>query len=206
LGLVVTALINAKYTGVKINFRAWRSIALCVVGIAAFVTLAALFSNEPELSNHRVVVVLITLVLLLVIVGGAYLFFSRYMTPLAIIFLSGVIHGFDANLIKSIVSRVESNQIDLLTLLCAVGLVTGYSFGFYLTQKSYSVASPDVVLSGLTVLDPMVAVIAGVALLEEAAGAPSWSFAVAALIGLVAIGGVVGLERNASQLLRDGPD
>lgn len=50
-------------------------------------------------------------------------------------------------------------------------------------------------VAGLTVVDPFVAVILGITVLDEAANAPAWSFVVLAVAGAAAMWGVWSLAR-----------
>ena len=60
-------------------------------------------------------------------------------------------------------------------MLCGVGLAAAGLGGFYLVQTAYAVGPPDLVIAGLTVVDPIVAVGIGVIVLGEAQNAPLWA-------------------------------
>ena len=50
-------------------------------------------------------------------------------------------------------------------------------------------------VAGLTVVDPTIAVVLGITILGEAAGAPLWAFFAFVAAGAVAVGGVFALSR-----------
>ena len=76
------------------------------------------------------------------------------------------------------------------------------ALGGYFVQNAYSAGSADLVIAGLTVVDPIVAVTIGVVVLHEAAGAP-WIAAVLFLVaGAVAIAGVFMLAKHHPQSRR----
>ena len=66
-------------------------------------------------------------------------------------------------------------------------------------QTAYSVGSPDLVIAGLTVVDPLVAVSIGIFVLGEASDAPVWAFVVWAIAGATAIYGVFQLAKHHPQ-------
>ena len=65
-----------------------------------------------------------------------------------------------------------NGTFDWLTVLAIVGVVVAASLGGYFVQNAYSSGSADLVIAGLTVVDPIVAVGIGVIVLGEASGAP----------------------------------
>jgi hypothetical protein len=62
-------------------------------------------------------------------------------------------------------------------------------------QTARTVNEPQVVVAGLTVVDPFIAVILGITVIQEAMGAPLWSFAAFAIAGAAAMSGVWALSR-----------
>ena len=94
-----------------------------------------------------------------------------------------MLYGFVATLAKVVINRV-GNEIagvtgggtfEWLTIVCIVGLLLAAALGAYFVQTAYSVGSPDLVIAGLTVVDPLVAVAIGIAVLGEAAQVPLWA-------------------------------
>jgi drug/metabolite transporter (DMT)-like permease len=83
-----------------------------------------------------------------------------------------------------------------LTYLCLLGIVLAGSLGQYLQQSAFSSGSPEVVVAGLTVIDPIVGASIGLAALGEATGTPLWAFIVFAVAGVAAVFGVVRLSRR----------
>ena len=71
--------------------------------------------------------------------------------------------------------------------------------GAYFVQNAYASGPPDLVIAGLTVVDPLVAVVIGIVVLDEASQAPLWAIGVFVLAGAIAIWGVFLLARNHPQ-------
>jgi drug/metabolite transporter (DMT)-like permease len=113
---------------------------------------------------------------------------------------AGFIYGFVATLAKVIINRVQNGNVEWLTILCGVALLAGAALGAYFVQNAYSSGPPDLVIAGLTVIDPMVAIGIGIVVLGEAAGAPLWAVAGFVVAGGLAVWGVLQLARHHPQL------
>jgi hypothetical protein len=81
---------------------------------------------------------------------------------------AGVLYGFVATLAKVVIQRIYQQQFELLTILCLIALIGAVSLGGWFVQNAYSSGPPDLVIAGLTVIDPLVAVSIGIVVLGEA--------------------------------------
>jgi hypothetical protein len=202
--LVISALISAHGTDKRLGAPAIRAIVLCVSAVIVFVTVAALTTHVAPIHNRNVIVVLILVGSVVLILGGAFLLGRKRLTRTFYVIASGVLFGFVATLAKVIIGRVETVveahhspfAVGGLTYLCVVGIVVAGTLGQYLQQSAFTSGSPEVVVAGLTVVDPIVGATVGLAALGEAASAPVWSFFVFAVAGAVAVLGVVRLSRS----------
>jgi drug/metabolite transporter (DMT)-like permease len=201
--LVITALITARSTHEKLGTATVRAITICVVAVVAFVTVAALTTHVAAIHNRNVVVVLVIVGTVVVVLGGTFLLRRRSLTRIFYVIASGILFGFVATLAKVIIGRVETVvaahdspfAVGGLTYVCLFGIIVAGSLGQYLQQSAFSSGSPEVVVAGLTVIDPIVGASVGLAALGEAANTPGWSFVVFVASGLVAVFGVVRLSR-----------
>ncbi len=203
VSLVITTLLNARITGVKPTGRSVRSIVACIGGILAFVTIAALVATEEPIDQTQLITILGLLGGVLLISAAVWLLVRKRAKPLFYIAASGIIYGFVATLAKVVISRIQAGDFEWLTLLCLVGLIAATGIGAYFVQTAYSVGPPDLVIAGLTVIDPIVAVIIGIVILQEASTAPWPAFVGFALAGAVAVYGVSSLARNHPQVVLD---
>jgi hypothetical protein len=205
VALVITAVINARISHVKLDSLTIRAMGFCVVGIGAFVTVAAFVATEHVISELQLTVILVLLVFVLLVLGLAFAFFRRRFTAIFYIVAAGVLYGFVATLAKVIINRLLAGNLEWLTLTCAFALVVAMALGMYFVQVAYSVGSPDLVIAGLTVVDPLVAVSIGIFVLGEASGAPLWAHVTFAIAGAVAIYGVFQLAKHHPQTHRRDP-
>ncbi|MFG6445562.1 DMT family transporter [Microbacterium sp. P07] len=206
IALVITTLLNAHVSGHKPTRRSLFAIVLCLAGIFAFVTIAAFFATEHEITPRELWIILAILAVVLVIFCGIWLWRRRQLRALFYISAGGVVYGFVATLAKVVISRIQSDDFDWLTVLCIVGLLVAAGVGSYFVQTSYSVGPPDLVIAGLTVIDPIVAVVIGLVVLGEASTAPGWALVGFAAAGAVAIVGVFLLTRYHPQVISDSQD
>ena len=205
VALVITAVINARVSHVKLDSLTIRAMGFCVVGIGAFVTVAAFVATEHVITELQLTVILVLLVVVLLALGLAFAFFRRRFTAIFYIVAAGVLYGFVATLAKVIINRLLAGNFEWLTLTCAFALVVAMGLGMYFVQVAYSVGSPDLVIAGLTVVDPLVAVSIGIFVLGEASGAPFWALVVWSVAGAVATYGVFQLAKHHPQTHRREP-
>jgi len=206
--LVFTAIFTAVISHRRPSRGAVRAIAVSVLGVAAFVTVAALVTTQHAITDGQLVAVLVTLAVVLAVVLVVWIAARRRrMPPVAWVLLGGVCSAFVATLGKTVVLRVqalfESRSVtfdvtNLLTLGCVVGIGLAGGLSIYLVQRAHAVNRPEVVVAGLTVVDPAVAVVLGITILHEASAAPVWAFLVFAVAGAVAVSGVFLLSRAES--------
>ncbi|WP_245982052.1 DMT family transporter [Mycetocola tolaasinivorans] len=200
IALVVTAIVNSRVTRVKMTRAGIIAIAACVLGIGLFVGIAASVSGEKPVTNEKLITILITLAVVLALLGTMFAIFRTRARALFYIISAGVVYGFVATLAKVVISRVQQQDFDWLTILCVVGLLAGTGLGAYFVQNAYASGPPDLVIAGLTVVDPMVAVAIAVIVLGEADGAPPWAIIGFVVAGAIAVWGVFQLARHHPQV------
>lgn len=211
VGLVITSVLNSRLSGVKLGKRARASIAMCVAGIVAFVTIAAFSAADRPVTDQKLITILVLfgIVFLTTVIT---LIALRYRA-IALLYIvgAGVLYGFVATFAKAVIGRVQQGEFDWLTWVCVFALVAGALVGMVYVQNAYSSGPPDLVVAGLTVIDPLVAVLIGIAVLNEAAGASGWAVFGFIISGAIAVVGVVGLAKfhpqtGQSALVADSAD
>ena len=203
IALVFTAIINARVTKTKPNRATVVAIALCTLGIGVFVTLASTVAHEVPLDDGKLLQVLLVLAVILLVFGTLFWLLRKRHGALNYIVGAGVLYGFVATLAKVVIQRIEQQQFEWLTLICLVGLGVAVMLGSWFVQNAYSSGPPDLVIAGLTVLDPMVAVAIAVVILNEAKSASVGVAAGFALSGVIAVVGVYLLSRVHPEMIRN---
>jgi drug/metabolite transporter (DMT)-like permease len=200
IALVITAVLNARIYKVKLNHASVIAITACVGGVALFVTVAALVAGEKPVTTVDLLTVLIMLGVVLIVFALGFVFFRKRSKALFFILAAGIIYGFVATLAKVVINRIVNENFDWLTVLCVVALLAATGIGAYFVQTAYSSGPPDLVIAGLTVVDPMVAVAIGIVVLDEASNAPLWAVIGFAVAGALAVWGVFQLARHHPQV------
>jgi hypothetical protein len=202
VALVITAMVNARVSHITLDRFAIGAIALCVGGVGIFVAIAAVYAVEREITEIQLLTVLGILGAVMAVLGLAFAVTRRGAGAMFYIIGAGVLFGFVATLAKVVINRILNNNFEGLTVLAIVALLASAALGGYFVQTAYSVGSPDLVIAGLTVVDPLVAVLIGVIVLGEAALIPP-AFAVLAIVaGAIAILGVLQLAKHHPQTHR----
>ncbi len=210
IALVITSIVNARVSHTRLDRPSIRAIAFCVGGVGIFVTIAALTTTSVPLHDTQLVVVLIILAVVLVTAALVFAFFRKKFTMIFYIVGAGILFGFVATLAKVDIDRAHTiiqngfhlHPGDALTVVCLVGLLLAAVLGSYFVQTAYSSGPPDLVVAGLTVIDPLVGVTIGIVVLGEAQGAPAWAAVVFVLAGALAVYGVFQLSKHHPQIRR----
>lgn len=204
LSLVVTALLSRRVSHARVQRLGAVGIAICITGTTAFV-LTASFATTTEPEGPGVVIpvlVLVGFVLLALLAGFATV--RNRMPALAFAVTGGICFGFVATLMKVVLDRCAAavqhgGLIDSTTPFTFLVLISAGAAGLAgisLVQRAYASGSADLVVAALTVVDPLVAVTLGIALLGQAKHAPGWTFALFGLAEIVAVTGVVLMARH----------
>ncbi|ANP72619.1 DMT family transporter [Cryobacterium arcticum] len=199
VALVITAILNARVSRLKLNRASIIAIAMCVGGVGLFVTVAAFTAVDKPVTDANLITILIVLAVVLCAFAAAFAMLRTRFQAIFYIIGAGVLYGFVATLAKVIINRIQNGNFEWLTLVCVAGLLLAAGAGAYFVQNAYSSGPPDLVIAGLTVIDPMIAVGIGIIVLGEASQAPAWAGVLFALAGAVAIWGVFRLAKYHPQ-------
>ncbi|CAD5999610.1 DMT family transporter [Agreia sp. COWG] len=202
VALVMTAFLNARISKVNLDRKSILSIVLCVGGVFMFVLLAAFTARDRPITELQLIVILVILAVVLLAFGAGFIVYRTRMRAVAYIIGAGVLYGFVATLAKVVIKRLQQGDFEWLTVICVVGLLAAFAVGGYFVQTAYSSGPPDLVVAGLTVVDPLIAVGIGILVLGEASMAPWWAMIGYVITGVIAIVGVFGLAKYHPQIER----
>ena len=208
LALVITAILNARLTKTALDRKSIQAIVMCVGGVAIFVTIAALFAQSPPITELQLGIVLILLGVVLVVFGVLFVTRRKRIGAMFYIFGAGVLFGFVATLAKVVIDRIKTlltitdmpSNGEWLLIGCIIAAIVAALLGSYFVQTAYASGPPDLVVAGLTVIDPLVAVVIGIVVLGEAGRVPFWAIIVFVIAGAIAVWGVLALARHHPQL------
>lgn len=209
VALVITAIVNARVSKHRLERGAIRAIVFCVGGVAIFVTVAAFVAREQVVTETQLGIILGVLGGVIVLLALAFVYFRKRAGALFYIIGAGILYGFVATLAKVVINRVANlfagivgGDFEWLTIGCLVAMLAAMALGAYFVQTAYSLGAPDLVIAGLTVVDPLIAVAIGIIVLGEAATAPIWAIPVWLVAGAIAVYGVFQLAKHHPQTHR----
>ncbi|HEX9087985.1 MAG TPA: DMT family transporter [Arthrobacter sp.] len=191
VALVVTTLATARMTRRPPGRRAVTSVALCVAGVGAFVAVAAVFAVDVEVSDRHLITILAMLGVVLVALSVGFGLWRRRWGAVVFTAGAGILFGFVAALAKTVIARLFQGDFEWLSLTCLGGLILAALFGTFLVQNAHARGTPELVVAGLTVIDPLVAVAIGIIILGETGTAPPQAYIAFILSGATAVAGVI---------------
>jgi hypothetical protein len=197
VALVVTTWSSSRATGVRFGKSARRAVWFCVSGIACFVGIAAFVSEEGAVARAQLVQILVTLAVVFAVIVLASRFGATRRSALFYVVGAGVLYGFVATLAKLILDRFVHGTFDGLSVVAVIGVLVAVGTGALFVQSAYACGSVDLVVAGLTVIDPIVAVGIGVLVLDEAVGAPPVAIGGFLAAAGVAVAGVFLLAKRS---------
>lgn len=200
LALIITSMLNARINKVRLDLKTFLAIGMTMFGVGTFVFFAASSATQVRMSDGKLLVIVGILFGLLILFGALFYISKGKVGPLNYIFGAGVLYGFVASLAKVVLLRVSQGDFDLLTLLAAVALISAAILGGWFVQNAYASGPPDLVIAGLTVIDPAVAVGIGIVILGEAAEASLLQIIGFGVAGAIAAAGVVMLSKVHPEL------
>ncbi|MDR6637723.1 DMT family transporter [Paenarthrobacter nitroguajacolicus] len=211
IALVITTVVNAKDQGLTINRATVVAISACVTGSALFVLLAV---NVTQENHHVSAEDELTIVLLLALAVGIFgtlaVLFKHRMNAFVYILGAGVLFGFVAVLTRIIGKHLlDPNGLFLFNVqwYTLIAIVAAGGLGSWFVQSAYSGGPPDLVIAGLTVIDPMVGIAIGIVILGELRPDVHAVMAIAmAAAATLAIVGVIALSRHHPEVTKRKKD
>ena len=171
IALVITAMVNAKETDLTMNRPTVLAIISCMVGSVGFVLLAVTAtSGNQEVTETEAHLIEMILAVVVAIVGLATIFFHKKLGAFFFILGAGGLFGFVAVLVRTIAIAVLSigdSSFFQLPWLAGLSVAVAGLLGSYFVQKAYSKGPPDLVIAGLTVIDPIIGIAIGISILGE---------------------------------------
>lgn len=207
IALVITTIVNSRDQGIRLNRATVVAITCCVAGSALFVLMAV---NVVAENNHANTAQELTVVLLLaaviILFGGALVLFKHRLKAFFYILGSGVLFGFVAVLTRIISRQIfDPNGLFLLNVqwYSVIAIAAAGGLGSWFVQSAYASGPPDLVIAGLTVIDPIVGIAIGIAILGELRDDVPPVVAIAmAGAAILAIVGVIALSRHHPDVVK----
>ncbi|MCQ1947961.1 MULTISPECIES: DMT family transporter [unclassified Arthrobacter] len=200
IALVITTVVNSRDQGLHMNRITVAAITACVAGSMLFVSLAIMVTRSEQVVEPRQeVTIVLILAVVVIFFGGLNVLFGKRLRAIAHILGAGILFGFVAVLTKVIAGDLlNPNGRFLLNVpwYTIVAIAAAGALGSWFVQNAYSSGPPDLVIAGLTVIDPMVGIAIGIGVLHELRpDVPAVAAVAMSVAALIAIVGVVALSR-----------
>ncbi|NVM94718.1 DMT family transporter [Arthrobacter wenxiniae] len=211
IALVITTVVNSRDQGIRLNRATVVAISACVTGSALFVLMAVnVVSENTHVRESEELTVVMLLAVVIVIFGGSLVLFKRRLKAFFFILGAGVLFGFVAVLTRIISRQVfDPNGLFLLNVqwYSIIAIAAAGGLGSWFVQSAYASGPPDLVIAGLTVIDPMIGIAIGITILGElrpdVPPVVAISMAGSALLAIV---GVVALSRHHPDVVQRRAD
>ncbi|WGW13384.1 multidrug transporter [Saxibacter everestensis] len=197
--LIVAVLMGMTLRGLKFKRRVLAAVLVCTVGLGLFVTLSALNAHSPLLTGPEALPVTV-LTLTVSAVFGLVALLRKKSGNLFYIIAAGVLFGCVAASVH-LVGQQLLNGLDTVSWECFIGIIAAGLLGSWFVQTAYASGPPELVIAGLTVIDPIVAVIIGAIVLQEASKVSPVILTLMIVCGACAVGGVLVLSRYHPDVL-----
>lgn len=201
ISLVISVFIAQRTRHLKLTKRIIASVAWCTVGVGLFVLLSALIA-KPQVQQGAEALPLVWATGASIVVFTLVKLTIRALPQLVYVIAGGVLFACVATNTNVVSVQLLTFGVGGVTWLNVVAIVLAGLVGSIFVQSAYASGPPELVIAGLTVIDPIVAVFLGAVILGEAAGAPVWVVVVMSVIGLSACGAVFVLSKYHPDVLR----
>lgn len=201
ISLIVAVLIGMTVRKLKFKRRVLFAVLGCTVGVGLFVTLAAFNATSPALYGSRARYVTIV-TLSLVVIFGIVATVGRRAGHLIRILAAGMLFGCVAASVHLVGQQYFDDGLASVNWEAFIGIVAASLLGTWFVQSAYASGPPELVIAGLTVIDPIVAVLVGAVVLKEGATLPPLVLSLMGVCAAAAVFGVVVLSRYHPDVIR----
>lgn len=207
IAVVITTVLHARIQRLRLNSVTIWAITACVAGSAGFVLIAIVATEEnpaPSVSQeYLTAVVALTATVLFALLAVVV---RRRPSAFVSILGAGVLFGFVAvfvrlasiHLLRGDAGGVAGIPWYQLGIMAGAGLL-----GIYFVQMAHRHGPPDLVVAGLTVVDPMVGVLTGIIVLGELQPDQPWwvGWCMVTAAGIATLG-VIALSRHHPDVIK----
>ncbi|MEO6530573.1 MAG: DMT family transporter [Specibacter sp.] len=207
IALVITTIVNSRDQGIRLNRATVVAITCCVAGSALFVLMAVnVVAENTHVNATQELTVVLLLAVVITLFGGALGLFKSRLKAFFYILGAGVLFGFVAVLTRIISKQIfDPNGLFLLNVqwYSVIAIAAAGGLGSWFVQSAYVSGPPDLVIAGLTVIDPIVGIAIGITILGELRDDVPPVVAIAmAGAAILAIVGVIALSRHHPDVVK----
>lgn len=194
ISLVISVLLGIRYRGLVVGPGLVPAVIGCMLGVAGFVSISAAVSESTAEFGADARILAIA-GLAVACIGLGIILLIRRPHQLLLITGGGILFAFCATNVHVLSTQLLGGTLGAGSILNAIALAAAAGVGSWFVQAAYAAGPPELVIAGLTVIDPIVAVLLGAIILGEAAGASGLVVAGMVACGALACASVGVLSR-----------
>lgn len=194
VALITAVILAVTHRGLALSRTIVIAVGTCGLSVAAFVAIAAVIGRYEVhygASAHRVAWIAVALT----VVFGLIILIRRHPPQLLLITASGLLFATVATNVHILTNQFFDTGLSGVTWFNVLSLVLAGAIGSWFVQAAYAAGPPEMVIAGLTVIDPIFAVLLGSIVLGEAVGASMLQLVLMAVTGVIACCAVIALSR-----------
>ncbi|WP_300010699.1 hypothetical protein [Pseudonocardia sp.] len=198
LAVPIAVLLTVRRTGESPGRGVLLGVLLCVVGVAAFVSIAASSAISTRVPDFAILIGAGICTVLTVLLVAVATWSTGWVRCVASVTGGAVAFGLVSALVRALSQQIATGLVswtDPRLLGTVAGIGTALVIGGWLVQQGFASGPPEVVIACLTVVDPIVAVLLGILLLGEGPATSGVAAAVLVVCAVAATAGVVSLAR-----------
>lgn len=191
LALPVVTVLSGRLDRTKI-----LAVGAVSVAVGVFVVLSSGAAANPRLPPSDVLEATQIVAVVVAVLGAVAVFNRGMLRAVALSAAAGAAYGLVSVLVRNVASTVRTLGLAELPWLALFGAVIVFLLGAWFVQLAYSSGPPDVVVGCQTMVNPLVATVLGVVVLDEATATHPLMLAALAACGAVAMTGIGVLTRR----------
>lgn len=197
LAIPFAVLIAARAARRRPSGTVMLAVTVTVLAVVAFVLAAASDGdNASEIDAVEIAFSTLGIGALALVLAAVGAFGPLWSRCVAWASAGAVVYGLASALLRTDTMLIHQGGLSWHVFGYTVAILVAYAVGGWMIQHAHANGPPAVVLGSLTVVDPIVAVLFGIAFLGEGARLSSLHYAVMVIAGLAAAVGVLLLARH----------
>jgi drug/metabolite transporter (DMT)-like permease len=191
----------------RVPMPVWIAVAITLVGLVGF----TLISSSHATGNHeaRTLPLVVTFIAVVAVCAVLAMFAPRAVPWLKATLWSSIgatLYGMATGMLKAtadLIIRYGNPLLDLQVILTISMMLIGFIGGAWMIQQGYASGPAEITVATMTTVDPVVAVLFGLIVLGEGSTMGLLPGIGMAVMGAVAIYGVVLLSRHHPEALKE---
>ena len=191
----------------RVSGHLWIAVAVTIVGLVGFTVISATSATGNQ--DAQMVPLLVTLgvvALVSVVLSAVTPRATPWLKAMLWSSIGAMLYGMATGMLKAtadLLLRYHASWTDAKVLVAAVMMLVGFIGGVWMIQQGYASGPAEITVATMTTVDPVVAVLFGLIVLAEGANMSAWAGLGMAVMGALAIYGVVLLSHYHPDALKE---